>query len=93
MKCYGHPLSELSREYRPEEVSRRVSIERKYYILTTEGQVFKPEDYVFKPDEEDLKILVEKEVFKKELPGVSQDYSMFVGSSGLSGSQCLIAVI
>ena len=69
MKCYGHPLSELSREYKPEEISKRVTIERKYYILTPEGQVFKPEDYVFKPDEEDLRILVEKEVFKKELPG------------------------
>ncbi len=69
IKCYGHPLSELSREYKAEEVARQVIISRKYLIITPEGGVYSPDEYVYRPEEEDLKILVEKEVFKKELPG------------------------
>lgn len=69
VKCYGHPLSELSREYRGEEVAKQLITTRKYLIITPEGGIYSPEEYVFKPGEEDLKILVEKEVFKKELPG------------------------
>ena len=69
IKCYGHPLSELSREYRPEELVSRLAISRRYIIVTPEGEVYNPEEYIFKPDEEDLRVLVEKEVFKKELSG------------------------
>lgn len=69
IKCYGHPLSELSREYRGEEIARQSTTTRRYLIITPDGGIYSPEEYVFKPGEEDLKILTEKEVFKKELPG------------------------
>jgi len=69
IRCYGHPLSELSREYKVEEGVRQVTITRKYLIITPDGGIYSPEEYTYKPGEEDLKILVEKEVFKKELPG------------------------
>lgn len=69
LHCYGHPLSELSRHITySEEVSRR-SIEKKYYILTPEGSLIKPEEYIFIDKDLDLKILVEKEVFRKEQEG------------------------
>ncbi len=68
LKCYGHPLSELSRSIKPVSEARR-TVERKYYILTPDGKLVEPDKYVFKEGEEDLRILVEKEVFKKELEG------------------------
>lgn len=69
IKCLGHPLSELSREYKVEVAPSRAVITKEYYIVTPEGEVFKPDEYHFKENERDLKILVDKEVFKKELPG------------------------
>ncbi len=69
IKCYGHPLSELSREYRAEEVVRQAVTSKKYLIITPDGGIYSPEEYEFKSGEEDLKILVEKEVFRRELPG------------------------
>ncbi len=68
IKCYGHPLAELSREVKPVAAAKLV-IERKYYILTPSGELYKPEEYVFKEGEEEFKALVEKEALKKELPG------------------------
>ncbi len=67
LHCYGHPLSELSKTIKPVEKITRRSIEKKYYILTPEGALIKPEEYSFKDDE--FKILVEKEVFRKEVEG------------------------
>ncbi len=69
LHCYGHPLSELSRQISAtEEGSRRV-IEKKYYILTPDGRLIKPEEYRFSEEELELKILVDKEVFRKESEG------------------------
>ncbi len=68
IKCYGHPLSELSREVKPVKAEKK-AIEKKYYILTPEGELYKPEEYTFKEGEEEFKALVEKEALKKELPG------------------------
>ncbi len=68
IKCLGHPLSELSRELKPSAV-KRVAIEKEYFILTPDGRLYRPEEYEFKEGEEGLKILVDKEYFKKELPG------------------------
>ena len=68
IKCYGHPLSELSREVKPVKAERK-TIEKKYYILTPEGKLYKPEEYVYREGEEEFKALVEKEALKKELPG------------------------
>jgi len=69
LKCYGHPLSELSREYSIEVIPKQVTISREYLIVTPEGLIFKPDEYMFKEGEEDLRIVVEKEVFKRELGG------------------------
>jgi len=69
LKCYGHPLSELSREIKPTEAIRKAKVQVKYYILTPDGRLYKPEEYEFKSDEEEFKAVVEKEALKKELPG------------------------
>ena len=68
IKCYGHPLAELSREVKPVKAERKI-VEKKYYILTPEGKLYKPEEYVYQEGEEEFKALVEKEALKKELPG------------------------
>jgi threonyl-tRNA synthetase len=68
IKCLGHPLSELSRELKP-STTKRLTIEKEYFILTPSGELYRPEEYKFRDDEEGLKILVDKEYFKKELPG------------------------
>jgi len=69
IKCIGHPLSELSREYKPELAKARRVLPREYFIITPEGDVIDPKEYKFSSEEEELRILVEKEVFKKELTG------------------------
>lgn len=70
----GHPLAEQSKVILPGEVKEKKAPKWKipkpeYLIMNTKGEVFEPENYPFKEDEEDLRILVEKEVFKKEAPG------------------------
>jgi len=67
IRCYGHPLSELSREYVPAPEARRRIVERRYYVLTPQGDIYDAKDY--RTDDEELRILIEKEVFKRELPG------------------------
>ena len=67
IRCYGHPLSELSKEIKAEKPEEEVEEKHEYAILTPEGKIYAPEEYDFK--DENFKILVEKEAFKKELPG------------------------
>jgi threonyl-tRNA synthetase len=69
LHCYGHPLSELSRYISVSEAKSRKTIEKKYYILTPEGKIYDPSSYIFKEGEEDFKVLVDKEVFGKEIEG------------------------
>ena len=71
LKCYGHPLSELSREIRVEEeaVKPTVKKEKEYIIITPDGAEIKPEEYRFRDEEYEFKVLVEKEALKKTLPG------------------------
>ncbi len=69
LHCYGHPLSELSRQISIEQAKQRKPVEKKYYILTLDGKLHDPSSYTFKEGEEELKILVDKEVFGKELEG------------------------
>ncbi len=70
IECYGHPLSELSKRIKKTKVGEivRKDIKKEFYIVTPDGEVFKPEefDYLKYPD---LKILVDKEVFGKVLEG------------------------
>ncbi len=69
LHCYGHPLSELSRTIRPMVKEKRKAIEKRYYILTPDGNIYKPEDFDFGNENIELKILVDKEVFKREIEG------------------------
>ncbi len=68
LECYGHPLSELSKTITGETGIVRRKYEKKFYILTPDGKLYDPGsfDYTTYPD---LKILVDKEVHGKELPG------------------------
>ncbi|MEM1674958.1 MAG: threonine--tRNA ligase [Desulfurococcaceae archaeon] len=68
LDCYGHPLSELSRTIVSERVTRRVEIKKKYYILTPEGKLYDPDEFDYS-NYPDLKILVDKEVYGKEMTG------------------------
>jgi len=70
LECYGHPLSELSKTIEKKETGEvvRKEIPKEYIILTPEGKMYKPEEFDYTGFEE-LKILVDKEVFGKELPG------------------------
>jgi len=70
ISCKGHPLSELSRTITAEEERpKEPRIEVEYAILDLEGRIHDPKTYVFKPNENDLKMLVEKEAFKTGLTG------------------------
>ncbi len=83
IKCKGHPLAELSREIKAKK-EEKGKIEKKYLILTPEGNLYKPEEYVFKEGEEALKILVEKEVFGKgEETGKEPEYIKHMKKFGI----------
>jgi len=66
LHCYGHPLSELSKHISVAVEAKRRVIEKKYFILVPEGVLLKPEEYKF---DDEFRVLVEKEVFKKEVEG------------------------
>ncbi len=67
LHCYGHPLAELSREYRPGEISVSApEIRREYYVVEPNGSIYSPEEYIEKADE-DLRSIIEKEALGKEL--------------------------
>jgi len=70
----GHPLAEQSKVVLPTEAKEEKKPEWKipkpeYMVFTLDGKTVLPEKYKFKEKEEDLRILVEKEVFKKEAAG------------------------
>jgi threonyl-tRNA synthetase len=66
----GHPLAEQARAYTKENLAKpeakRPTIEKKYLILTVDGQTYEPENYEYKPDEASFRLLVEKEALGKE---------------------------
>ncbi|MEM3960982.1 MAG: threonine--tRNA ligase [Sulfolobales archaeon] len=67
LKNLGHPLAELSRSIKPGE-RVRPQISKSYYIMDLDGNLYDPYEYEYK--DPDLRALVEKEVFKKELEKV-----------------------
>ncbi|MCX8208668.1 MAG: threonine--tRNA ligase [Sulfolobales archaeon] len=75
LECYGHPLSELSREFKAGEMRRARPIEKKYVVLLPTGELVEPNAYLEKGDDEELKILISKEVLKVELPGGEPEVS------------------
>ena len=78
--CYGHPLAELSRTYVP-KVSKSTRIEKKYLILTPQGEVYEPEEYLSRADE-DLARIIEKEALGKELGEVESLVTAFCRKFG-----------
>jgi len=72
----GHPLAEQSKFIAPTEMAKEKKKVKKwkipkpeYLILKVNGETATPKEYKFKKDEDDLRTLVEKEVFKKEAAG------------------------
>jgi len=72
----GHPLAEQSKVILPAEKAKEKKKAKEwkipkpeYLILKVDGETADPEEYKFKKDEEDIRTLVEKEVFKKEAAG------------------------
>jgi threonyl-tRNA synthetase len=69
----GHPLAEQSKVVSPEKIKEKKPKWKmpkpEYLLLTLDGKTVQPEKYRFKKGEENLRLLIEKEVFKKEAPG------------------------
>lgn len=84
LHCLGHPLSELSRTIRPEQAKAEPPPVKTYYkVLGLDGKLYEPEEYVFKPGENDFRTLVEKEALKKELPGGEPRYLEYCKKFGI----------
>jgi threonyl-tRNA synthetase len=84
LKCLGHPLSELSRTIRPEEAKPEPAPIKTYYkILGLDGKLYDPEEYNYKPGEEEFETLVEKEALKKGLPGGEPRYLEYCKKFGI----------
>ena len=81
LKCYGHPLSELSRRITPGVRVKR-TFEKIYYIMDLDGKLYSPEDYKGYDKYPDLRVLVEKEIFKKEGEGVRSRVSDYLRKFG-----------
>lgn len=75
LDCFGHPLSELSREFKAGEIRRAKTIEKKYVVILPTGEIVDPEKYLEVGEDSELKILISKEVFKKELAGGEPEVS------------------
>jgi threonyl-tRNA synthetase len=70
IECKGHPLSELSRTITSEEEpSKKSHAQPEYAILDLGGQIHDPKTYAYQSNENDLKMLVEKEALKTGLVG------------------------
>ena len=84
LHCLGHPLSELSRTIRPEQAKAEPAPIKTYYkVLALDGTLYDPEEYVFKPGEEEFRVLVEKEALKKALPGGEPRYLEYCKKFGI----------
>lgn len=68
IECYGHPLSELSKTIESQPRIIRREYEKKFYIMTPNGEIYDPREFDYS-NYPDLRILVDKEVFGKELEG------------------------
>lgn len=67
----GHPLAEALKIITPTEakVEKAVVAKKEYLIFTEEGKTYSPDDYKFREDEENFRLLVEKEALGMELKG------------------------
>jgi threonyl-tRNA synthetase len=67
----GHPLAEALKIITPTEakVEKAVVAKKEYLIFTEVGKTYSPDDYKFREDEENFRLLVEKEALGMELKG------------------------
>ncbi|MGD8545767.1 MAG: threonyl-tRNA synthetase editing domain-containing protein, partial [Candidatus Bathyarchaeota archaeon] len=69
----GHPLAEQAKVVLPKKVKEKKrkwkTPKPEYLLIKLDGKTVQPKEYHFKKDEENLRLLVDKEVFKKEAPG------------------------
>jgi len=79
LSCKGHPLSELSREIHPEEEAKEEvkeapkKIAKRFLVLTPDGREFDPEEFVKTCEDDEFKVLVEKEALGRESPGSEEE--------------------
>lgn len=81
ISCKGHPMSELSREIHPvgAEVKEEVVVEvpkkiaKRFLVLTQKGEEIDPEEYVKNCEDDEFKILVEREALGRESPGSGEE--------------------
>lgn len=74
-------MSELSREIHPvekeaeEEVKKELpkKIAKRFLVLTKEGEEFGAEEYVKNSEDDEFKLLVEKEALGRESPGSNEE--------------------
>jgi threonyl-tRNA synthetase len=84
LSCLGHPLSELSRTIRPETAKPEALPLKTYYkILDLDGELYDPDEFTFKPGQDEFRILVEKEALKKGLPGGQPRYLDYCKKFGI----------
>lgn len=84
LHCLGHPLSELSRTIRPEQAKAEPAPVKTYYkVLALDGKLYEPGGYMFKPGEDEFRILVEKEALKMGLPGGEPRYLEYCKKFGI----------
>ncbi len=84
LHCLGHPLSELSRTIRPEQAKAEAAPVKTFYkVLALDGELYEPDEYVFKAGEEEFRTLVEKEALKKGLPGGEPRYLEYCKKFGI----------
>lgn len=69
LKVKGHPLAEQFRIIAQAKRVQERKLEKEYLILTPSGELLRPEDYEFKPGEEEFKRLVQQEALKESSEG------------------------
>jgi threonyl-tRNA synthetase len=78
--CYGHPLAELSRSYEA-RAAKKPKVEKKYYVLTPDGKVFKPGEFLEQADQ-DFRVIIEKEALGKELGEIESSVNRLCAKFG-----------
>lgn len=66
IKCKGHPLSELSRDFKGKEEKPAAKGEDKYFVLSADGKEISIADY--KDGTDCMRMMIDKEALGKEAP-------------------------
>ena len=69
----GHPLAERSRNFtKQREEQKPTTLTKTYYILATDGKLYKPEEYTWSEGGEAFRNMVEREALGRESPATGQ---------------------